>query len=125
MTLLRRLSVAVFAIILVVALDFGAAPGRAHASPAQVMRSGVISHGVMYVGSTDHKLYALRAATGKKLWALTTRDVVGVPAVAGGVVYVGSDYDHFYAVKASTGRVLWTALKRPKFGDSYTAPVIS
>jgi outer membrane protein assembly factor BamB len=46
---------------------------------------------VVYIGSWDHKMYALDASTGKKLWSYRTgNDVVWSPAVANGEVYVGS-----------------------------------
>jgi outer membrane protein assembly factor BamB len=66
--------------------------------------------GVVYLGSNDHKVYALDAATGAILWtAATGGGVHSTPAVAGGVVYVGSDDGKVYALNATTGAPVWTA----------------
>lgn len=75
--------------------------GYVYSSPAVV-------NGVIYVGSADHKVYALNAATGGFLWSCTTGELVySSPAFVNGVVYVGS-YDHqVYALNASTGAVVW------------------
>ena len=84
-------------------------------------KPGAINRGVVYAGSLDHKLYALKAASGEKIWSLTTRSTVDTPAVAGGIVYVGAEYDGFYAVKVSTGKVVWTALHG---GFDFAPPVV-
>ncbi|MBX6383828.1 MAG: serine/threonine-protein kinase, partial [Microbispora sp.] len=76
--------------------------GEVYSSPAVV-------DGVVYVGSWDHKLYAIDAATGRKRWSFTTGAwVYSTPAVADGVVYVGSDDSELYAIDAATGRKRWS-----------------
>jgi outer membrane protein assembly factor BamB len=66
-----------------------------------------VGNGVVYVGSADKNVYALKASTGAKLWSFTTGSfVTSSPAVANGVVYVLSD--NLYALKASTGALLWS-----------------
>jgi outer membrane protein assembly factor BamB len=53
---------------------------------------------VVYFGSHDHKVYALDARTGVKLWIYATGSYVdGSPVVANGVVYVGSADGNAYA----------------------------
>ena len=53
-----------------------------------------VADGVVYVGSTDHTLYALNADTGDRVWSFeTSAGIQSSPAVAGGIVYVGS-WDH-------------------------------
>jgi eukaryotic-like serine/threonine-protein kinase len=75
----------------------------------QVYSSPAVAYGVVYVGSVDHKVYALNANTGALLWSFTTGYfVVSSPAVANGVVYVGSDDSKVYALNASTGAKLWS-----------------
>ena len=55
--------------------------------------------GTVYIGSDDHKVYALDAATGRLRWAYYTGSSVdSSPAVAGGTVYVGSDNETVYAL---------------------------
>ena len=63
--------------------------------------------GVVYVGSHDGNLYAVK--DGKELWHFTTGDRVwSTPALAaGGTVYVGSDDDFLYALDGKTGAKKW------------------
>jgi hypothetical protein len=72
--------------------------------------SPAVFGGVVYVGSRDHKVYALNATTGTPKWTYATGNNVeySSPAVAGGVVYVGSDDDKIYALNASTGTLVWS-----------------
>ena len=71
--------------------------GPVFSSPAAV-------GGMVYVGSTDRRVYALDASTGAVVWNYTTGDVVASsPAVADGVVYVGSNDHKIYALNATTG----------------------
>ncbi len=62
--------------------------------------SPVVTNGVVYVGSRDHKLYAFSAVgcgspSCRPLWTspATGNAITSSPAVANGVVYIGS-YDH-------------------------------
>src|SRR6266568_3974340 len=57
--------------------------GEVYCSPA-------VANGVVYVGSYDGNVYALKASTGGKLWSHNVGNwVYSSPAVANGVVYVG------------------------------------
>src|SRR5260370_11106952 len=78
-------------------LDWTAITGdRIYSTPAVV-------NGVVYVGSWDHKLYALNATTGTTLWTATTGDYIqSSPAVVNGIVYVGSYDGKLYAFNAAT-----------------------
>jgi PQQ-like domain len=62
-----------------------------------------VADGVVFVGSLDHRIYALNASNGTLIWSYTTGDlVVSSPAVADGVVYLGS-WDHkVYAFGSSS-----------------------
>jgi outer membrane protein assembly factor BamB len=80
-----------------------------YATGNSVYSSPAVANGVVYLGSYDHKVYALNASTGAKLWSYATGNVVdSSPAVANGVVYVASDDGNVYAVKAKTGAKLWS-----------------
>ncbi len=69
---------------------------------------GVVD-GVVYVGSDDHNLYALDAATGALKWKLPTgNDVRSTPLVANGLVYFGSADGVIYAVDQQGGTTRWT-----------------
>jgi len=55
-----------------------------------VYSSPAVANGVVYVGSLDHNVYALKH--GALLWSYHgTSAVESSPAVANGVVYVGSE----------------------------------
>jgi eukaryotic-like serine/threonine-protein kinase len=75
-----------------------------------VSSSPVIVNGVIYVGSRDHNLYAINAATGDRIWNFTDFDnnwVSSTPAVADGVVYFGGYRNKVYALDAGTGALIW------------------
>src|SRR5690242_15830004 len=58
-----------------------------------VMSSPAVIGGTVYIGSTDHHLYALDAATGEQKWKFKTQSRVNSsPAASNGVVFFGS-YD--------------------------------
>lgn len=74
----------------------------------QVLSSPVVVGGVLYVGSSDHFLYALDAVNGALKWKFKTGSrVCSSPAVSGGLVYFGSFDSTFYAVDAGTGELKW------------------
>ncbi|HKE37874.1 MAG TPA: PQQ-binding-like beta-propeller repeat protein [Candidatus Baltobacteraceae bacterium] len=93
------------------------APGIHGISPATEMMpdpfdvflsSPAVSDGTVYVGSGDHSVYALDAATGALRWKFTTGNVVHAsPAVADGTVYVGSWDRYMYALDAKSGALRW------------------
>ena len=75
----------------------------------------IVVNGVVYIGSNDGNVYALKASTGALLWSFPTGEVMAVSpalAVSNGEVYVGSNSgggpSPFYALQASTGAVLWS-----------------
>jgi len=75
----------------------------------------IVANGVVYIGSNDGNVYALKASTGTLLWSFPTGEVMAVSpalAVSNGAVYVGSNSGGgpfpFYALQASTGAVLWS-----------------
>jgi outer membrane protein assembly factor BamB len=74
----------------------------------RVISSPVMADGAVYVGSNDHFLHALDAASGKELWKFQTgANVNSTPAVAGDAVYFLSLDGNAYAVDARTGKQLW------------------
>ena len=62
------------------------------------------SDGTVYVGSDDHKLYAINGKSGVKLWEFETGDyVTSSPAIGSdGTVYVGSWDKKLYAIKTDS-----------------------
>lgn len=74
----------------------------------QVLSSPVIADGTLYIGSSDHFLYALDAGTGVLRWKFKTDGrITSSPAVSTGLVYFGSFDSNFYAVDATTGQLKW------------------
>ena len=60
--------------------------------------SPAVANGVVYVGTQDQHIDALKAATGAELWSFTTGNaVLSCPAVANGMLYVGSGDGNLYA----------------------------
>jgi len=75
---------------------------------AQVLSSPAIANGTLFVGSSDHNLYALDAATGALHWKFKTDGrITSSPAVSAGFVYFGSFDSNFYAIDAATGQLKW------------------
>jgi outer membrane protein assembly factor BamB len=69
----------------------------------------VLAGGTVFAGSTDDKVYALRASDGHFRWHFQTRSAVQSQiAAADGRVYAGSNDASVYALRASDGRPLWT-----------------
>ena len=70
--------------------------------------TAAIVDGVVYVGCTDGKLYAINLATGKKRWAYgTTLGFSTSAAVRDGLVYLGDTDGRFHCVNAATGKSKW------------------
>ncbi len=64
--------------------------------------------GLVVFASCDGSIYALNAATGKKIWRFKTqRPVVASPAIASGRVYIGSSEGKFRALDLAKGKLLW------------------
>ncbi len=96
-----------------------------------VLSSPAVAGGVVYIGSTDGKLYAyaVGCASGggscTPLWTgKTGNQITSSPAVADGVVYVGSEDGKLYAfaVDCASGggscTPLWTGTTGSTFGSS-------
>jgi outer membrane protein assembly factor BamB len=75
---------------------------------AAVISSPAVAQGILYVGSSDHNLYALDAASGMLRWKFATHGrVTSSPAVAAGRVYFGSYDSNLYALDAASGALAW------------------
>lgn len=73
-----------------------------------IRSSPAADESAIYFGADDGKLYALRRADGKFLWAFASRgNIVSPPSVYGGKVYFGSIDKTFYCLDASTGVLVW------------------
>ena len=75
--------------------------GPLHASP-------VIANGILYIGSTDGKLYALDAKQWGIKWVFDAGDTIRYSAtVLGDRVYFSARNNKVYALDAKTGEKLW------------------
>ncbi|MGA7118758.1 MAG: PQQ-binding-like beta-propeller repeat protein [Polyangiaceae bacterium] len=74
-------------------------------------RAGLdIFHGRLFVGTSDHGLYAIRATSGSTIWRFETLGAVHSEPLydpALDFVYFGSNDGAFYAVHASDGSLVW------------------
>jgi outer membrane protein assembly factor BamB len=96
-----------------------------------VYSPAALSGGAAYIGSYDHRLYALSQATGAIRWTFDAgAPISGAPTVLGGLVYFStcgscSSYEsnprarRTFAVDARTGRLAW------RFPDGEYSPVIA
>src|SRR6266487_44476 len=71
------------------------------------LTSPIIVENVIYIGSTNSHLYAVRADNGTILWSFATdNQIFSTPAVADGLIYFGSDDKHVYAITRQ-GQLHW------------------
>ncbi len=74
----------------------------------KIWSTPVVSNGVGYFGSHDHRVYAVNLATGQEIWSYETGGVVaGRPMLFDGMVIVGSFDRNLYALDAIDGDVRW------------------
>jgi outer membrane protein assembly factor BamB len=70
--------------------------------------TAAIVDGVVYIGSTGGKFYALDLANGKQRWVFpTTSSFNASAAVRHGLVYVGDTDGRFHCIEAAAGRPKW------------------
>ncbi|MXZ00346.1 PQQ-binding-like beta-propeller repeat protein [Candidatus Poribacteria bacterium] len=70
--------------------------------------SPVIAHGILYIGSTDGKLYALDAKAWGIKWVFDAGDAIRYSAaVFGDRVYFSARNNKVYSLAAKTGEKLW------------------
>ncbi len=73
-----------------------------------VSSSPVVVDGTVYVGSDDHKLYALHARKWGLKWEFEAGErILYAPTVRGGTVYFSARDDKVYALDAATGAKKW------------------
>ncbi len=88
-----------------------AAASRVEGEPYERGRAEIDwAHGRVFVGTSDHGLYALRADSGSTLWRFETLSSVQSEPLYDpdlDVVYFGSNDGALYAVHARDGRLVW------------------
>jgi eukaryotic-like serine/threonine-protein kinase len=74
----------------------------------EVRGTPTCQNGILYVGSYDNNLYALKAATGEFIWKFPSDGgIVSRPALHEGSVYFGSEDKRLYAVNQRNGKANW------------------
>jgi outer membrane protein assembly factor BamB len=72
--------------------------------------SPLLKDGILYFGSWDHKVHAIRAKNGKEVWSYDTGERVNTsPAYSGGRIFVANQAGSVYALNARTGKLDWEA----------------
>jgi eukaryotic-like serine/threonine-protein kinase len=75
----------------------------------EVRGSASYAGGAVYVGSYDHRLYAIDETDGTVRWAFTAqRGIVSRPAPIAEMVIFGCEDKNVYAVSRMSGRAIWT-----------------
>jgi outer membrane protein assembly factor BamB len=74
-----------------------------------VFSSPAVADGIVFVGSSDTRVYALDELTGGQVWNYTTAGAVeSSPALVDGIVFVGSNDGNVYALNEVTGGKAWS-----------------
>lgn len=77
-------------------------------SKGPIFSSPAFHAGAVFVGSGDHRLYAVRASDGSELWHFATKGAVNSsPAISGGMVFFSSRDGNVYAVDETDGSEKW------------------
>lgn len=75
---------------------------------APIQASPVVANGIVYVASTDHRLYALDAKQWGLKWSFKAGGAIRyAPAIWNNRVYFSARDNHVYALNATTGEWLW------------------
>lgn len=70
--------------------------------------SPAVYDGLVFIGSFDHNLYALRAGSDEPVWKLAGGNWFWAsPVVSDGIVYAGCTDGLLYAVDAASGQEIW------------------
>ncbi len=78
-------------------------------SADEIRGTALYHRGVVYFGSYDQHLYALKADSGNLLWKYKTDGgIVSRPAVEGDSVFIGSEDNRLHVVSARNGGLAWT-----------------
>jgi len=96
-----------------------------HRTSEPIWSSAAVVGGVVYIGSNDRRVYALRASDGRRIWSAEVGGRPAAPAVVGGVVYVFDDGATVTALRADNGRRLWATTVSTVEGGYPAAPTVA
>jgi outer membrane protein assembly factor BamB len=93
---------------------------------APIESSPLLVRGTLYVGSWDHKVYAINARNGRVRWSFEADDEVNTSAAySRGRVFIASDGGTVYALDARTGRKLWSNVATGGREFFYATPTVA
>ena len=86
--------------------------------------SPLLRDGILYVGSWDGNVHAIRAKTGKRVWTYQTGNRVNTSAAySKGRIFIANQDGTLFALNAKTGRLAWSASEATEF--FYAAPAVA
>jgi outer membrane protein assembly factor BamB len=113
----------------VVAWDADTGRERWRFNSAPIESSPLLKNGRLFFGSWDHKVYAIDAKTGRKIWSFATDNQVNTSAAYWkGRIFIATDGGTLYSLAARTGKLLWSAQSQSKFGSRefwYATPTVA
>ncbi|MEJ7715147.1 MAG: PQQ-binding-like beta-propeller repeat protein [Thermoleophilaceae bacterium] len=86
--------------------------------------SPLLVKGIVYVGSWDGRVYAIRARTGRKVWSYDTGSRVNTSAAySKGRIFIANNGGSVYSLNARTGKLAWKGSQATEF--FYAAPAVA
>jgi outer membrane protein assembly factor BamB len=86
--------------------------------------SPLLRNGILYVGSWDGNVHAIRAKTGRRVWTHQTGNRVNTSAAySQGRIFIANQDGTLFALSARTGRRIWSASQATEF--FYAAPAVA
>ncbi len=77
--------------------------------PRQQLSVPVMAEGILYIGSTNHKIYAFDFVSGKKIWKYDAEaPIESTPTVGSGLVCFGASKGLLNCLDQKTGELLWS-----------------
>ena len=69
-----------------------------------------VRDGIVYAGSKDHRMYAIKASSGEEKWSYNARSDItsgGTLSEDGTILYFGTEYSGFFALDTDSGSRRW------------------
>ena len=86
--------------------------------------SPLLRDGILYVGSWDGNVHAIRAKNGRRVWVHQTGNRVNTSAAySKGRIFIANQDGTLFALSAKTGRRIWSASQATEF--FYAAPAVA
>ena len=102
--------------------------GSAGASRPRRSSHRLLRNGRLYFGSWDHRVYAVGAERGRKIWSFEADEVNTSAAYWKRTIFIASDGGTLYALNARNGKLRWSAQSNSTFGSReffYATPTVA